>query len=176
MRPSFTVLAFAVVLALAVLASSAAAAEDRFVLGLGAFDGIQFDDGAGEARFEYRSGAALGENLGLSWSDGIAPLAGLLVNADGGVFGYGGLHADLRLTERIVFTPMGGIGGYASGDGKDLGGVFQFIVGSELAYEFENRARLGLYVTHLSNAGIHDDNPGTESVLVSFGVPLDRLF
>ena len=175
MRPSFTVLALAVVLAL-LAPVAAVAAEDRFVLGLGAFDGIQFDDGAGEARFEYRSGAALGEDLGGDGFRGIAPLAGLLVNADGGVFGYGGLHADLRLTERIVFTPMGGIGGYASGDGKDLGGVFQFIVGSELAYEFENRARLGLYVTHISNAGIHADNPGTESVLVSFSVPLDRLF
>ena len=175
MRPSVTVLALAVVLAL-LAPVAAVAAEDRFVLGLGAFDGIQFDDGAGEARFEYRSGAALGEGLGGDGFRGIAPLAGLLVNADGGVFGYGGLHADLRLTERIVFTPMGGIGGYASGDGKDLGGVFQFIVGSELAYEFDNRARLGLYVTHISNAGIHDANPGTESVLLTFSVPLDRLF
>jgi len=171
MRPSFAVLA------LALLASSSAlAAEDRVVLGLGAFDGIEFDDGSAEARVEYRSGAALGEGLNLSWFEGIAPLTGFLVNGDGGVFGYGGLYADLRLTDRVVFTPMGGIGGYASGDGKDLGGVFQFIVGSELAYEFENRARLGLYVTHLSNAGIHDDNPGTESVLLTVSVPLDGVF
>ena len=171
MRPSFAVLALALLAPV-----SAIAAEDRFVLGLGAFDGIEFDDGSGEARFEYRSGAAGGAGLGGDWFRGVAPLTGFLVNGDGGVFGYGGLYADLRLTERVSFTPMGGIGGYGSGDGKDLGGVFQFIVASEVAYEFENRMRLGLYVSHISNAGIHDDNPGTDSVLVSFSVPLDRLF
>lgn len=164
-------------IALATLAAApATAAEDRVVLGVGAFDGVEFDDASGEARLEYRSGAASGEGLGGDWFQGIAPLAGFLVNGDGGVFGYGGLYADLRLAPRIVFTPMGGIGGYASGDGKDLGGVFQFIIGSELAYEFENRMRLDLYVSHLSNAGIHDENPGTESVLLAVGLPLDRLF
>ncbi|MFW5678653.1 MAG: acyloxyacyl hydrolase [Pseudomonadota bacterium] len=171
MRPILALVAFALL-----RAASAGAAEDRWVLGLGVFDGNEFSDASGEARVEYRSGFGFGEGLGGKGFGGLAPLAGILVNGDGGVFGYGGLYADLRLGRRVVFTPMGGIGGYASGDGKDLGGVFQFVVGSELSYRFDNGARVGLYVTHLSNAGIHDANPGTESVLLTVSLPLDRLF
>lgn len=174
MRSKSPLIAFATLAAGPATAAPATDAEDRVVLGVGAFDGVEFDDASGEARLEYRSAAALREGLGADWFRGIAPRTGFLVNGDGGAFGW--LYADLRLTPRIVFTPMGDIGGYASGDGKDLGGVFQSIVGSELADQFENRMRLGLYVCHLSNVGIHDDNPGTESVLMSVSLPLDRPF
>jgi len=35
---------------------------------------------------------------------------------------------------------------------------------------------LGLTFHHLSNAGLDEQNPGTESVLLVYSIPFDKLF
>jgi lipid A 3-O-deacylase len=49
--------------------------------------------------------------------------------------------------------------------------AFQFRTGLGVAYEFDDGTRLGVRVAHVSNAGIHDDNPGEEELYVRFALP-----
>ncbi len=133
-------------------------------LGVGVFD--VFERGnrskrSASGRVELR----IGEKL-----YGFGPLIGLMANTDGGVNGYGGLYVDLALGNVIV-TPMAALSGYARGDSSDLGGVFQFRIGVGAAYEFENKIRAGVSVAHISNAGIHDDNPGEEEFYLTVAQP-----
>jgi hypothetical protein len=94
------------------------------------------------------------------------PLVGILSNTDGGTFGYGGLFFDFALGP-LRLAPMFSAGGYRRGESKDLGGIFEFQTGVNVAYEFEQRLRVGLDINHISNANIHYRNPGVELVLVS---------
>ena len=134
-------------------------------VGLGAFDVFAERGGSGE-----RSGAA---QLQLRWGQKlyfIGPVVGLLGNTDGGVFGYGGIYADLAYGSFVV-TPVLAAGGYSEGGSKDLGGVFQFRLEVGIAYEFDDGTRIGVRLGHISNAGIHDDNPGEEELFLTLAIP-----
>jgi len=133
-------------------------------LGIGVFDVFKRDEHSKRSlsgRVELR----IGEKL-----YGFGPLIGLMANTDGGVDGYGGLYVDLAVGDVIV-TPIAAVSGYAQGDSVDLGGVFQFRIGLGAAYEFENDLRVGVRLAHISNAGIHDDNPGEEEVYFTVALP-----
>jgi lipid A 3-O-deacylase len=137
-------------------------------VGAGVFDALS--EGAGNRSAAGRIELRLGTKLLF-----IGPTIGLMANTDGGVFGYGGIYADIKYRE-FVLTPVLALGGYHRGDSKDLGGVFQFRVGLGLSYQFEGGSRLGVRVDHISNAHIHDENPGEEEFLFTYAVPLGRLF
>jgi hypothetical protein len=68
------------------------------------------------------------------------------------------------------------VGAYHEGNGKDLGGTLEFRSGLELAYRFDDRSRLGLEISHRSNASIYEDNPGEETLMVFYHLPLTKLF
>lgn len=102
---------------------------------------------------------------------GLGPAAGVLVNGQGGVFGYGGIYADFARGPWL-FTPLLAVGGYSRGDSEELGGVFEFRLSATLAYRFAGGARLGLEFGHISNAGIHSTNPSDNEALVSLALPL----
>jgi len=133
-------------------------------LGAGAFN-IQATHQApstAEGRVEFRYGKKLFY---------IGPALGLLANRQGGVFGYGGVYADLRLGP-VVMTPLGAIGGYRRGGSEDLGGVFQFRLSVTMSYEFGNRSRIGVQYAHISNADVYTVNPGENELLLTFALPL----
>ena len=140
---------------------------DAVTIGIGAFDAVKTDPASAEIRAEYRSGRKL---LFLG------PIVGVMANSDGGVFGYGGFYFEFQWTDRVVFTPAAGVAAYHSGDGKPLGGTFQFYLGIDVAYRFDNNTRLGLKVGHISNADIHNENDGAESVLLTYTIPFDNPF
>ncbi len=91
---------------------------------------------------------------------------GGLVTSDSGSFVYVGNYADIRYKNYIA-TPMLSVGAYRKGAGPDLGGTLEFRSSITLAYEFEDGSRIGLRVAHVSNASIHDDNPGENEVLIT---------
>lgn len=136
-------------------------------LGVGAYDIIQNSDRAADFRLEYR------HNEGL-WI--FKPWTGLEVTSDGAVYGAIGFYSDFHLGERIVVSPSFGAGAYHDGGGLDLGSVVEFRSQLEVAYRFENLSRLGVALSHLSNAGIGDRNPGTEIVTVYYSMPVDSIF
>lgn len=145
--------------------------SDRVLLGLGAFNVIRneekgeigYADMAFEARAEYQVGKKLYS---------VGPLFGILVNSDGGLFGYGALYTEWAYGD-WRFTPSFGVGGYDRNGSKELGGVFQFYIHVEAAYEFADRSRLGVRLAHISNAGIQEYNTGEESALVTYSIPID---
>ncbi len=113
-------------------------------LAAGAFDiqGHRELPTAPEGRGEFRFGRKLFY---------VGPAAGVLANTQGGVFGYAGFYTDFAW-DRFVLTPLGAIGAYHRGGSEDLGGVFQFRIAANLAYEFDNAGRLGVTFAHISNA------------------------
>lgn len=131
----------------------------------GAFD-VADDHTAAEGRVEYRS------NLKL-WI--FKPFAGVMATSDSAVFGYAGVLVDVPLGDSFVATLSFAPGAFHDGDGKDLGNGLEFRSQIEVAYRFENRSRLGLSVSHISNAGLGDENPGAESVMLTYAMPLDGL-
>ena len=130
--------------------------------GIGYFD-INDDWDAAAFHLEYRS------NLKL-WI--FKPFVGAMATSDEALYGYGGFYVDLYFGRRIVLTPNVAVGLYRDGDGKDLGHTIEFRSGLELAYRFDNRARLGVAIHHISNASLGDSNPGTEIVGLYFSWPL----
>ena len=112
---------------------------DVLALGVGAFDVFKTDPVSAEFRAEYRWGQKL---------IFIGPLVGILANTDGGVFGYGGGYFDMQIG-RIVLTPTAGMGGYRRGGSKHLGGTFEFHIGMDVAYRFDNGAPRGQVLPHL---------------------------
>lgn len=132
-------------------------------LGVGLFDFLDHSDDqtAGAARLELR----LGDKI---WF--IGPALGLLATLDDAVYGYGGLYVDLAIGP-LVATPLLAVGGYARGDGKDLGGVLQLRSSFGLAYEFAGGTRVGAQFAHVSNAGLDEPNPGEEEIYITAAWP-----
>ena len=134
--------------------------------GLGYYDINKQDQSAADFRLEYRHGTKL-------WI--FKPWVGVEATSDGAVYGAAGILIDVYFGNRVVLTPSFGAGFYADGNGKELGHAVQFRSQIELAYRFDNRSRLGLAFSHISNASIGDSNPGAEVLNVYYALPLDGL-
>lgn len=115
-----------------------------------------------EAQIEFRYGQKL---------FGIGPAAGMVANNRGGFMVYSGLYSDIAFGNVIV-TPLGGIGGYHRGNGKDLGSAFEFRLSLSVRYQLGDGSRVGLQFAHVSNAFTGRINPGDEEVLITYALPL----
>ncbi len=136
--------------------------------GVGAFDitpSKRRDAGTqGEFRGEYHFGDVI-------WA--ISPFAGRRgATTKGGTYAYFGFGFDINLTPNWVFTPNGAAGWYQRGGGTPLGSWVEFCTGLELDYKFVDQTRLGLAVHHTSNAGLTQVNPGEQSILLVYQLPL----
>jgi len=155
------------VLGLAILAQPARADDPDFIaFSAGVFD-LGKDQTAAEGRLEYRSDIKL-------WI--FKPFGGVMATSDGGAYGYAGILIDMFFGNRAVATLSFAPGAYYMGDGKDLGHDLEFRSQLEIAYRFDNRARLGLALSHMSNASIGDKNPGTESLILTYALPVRSIF
>lgn len=171
---SFLAAAF-VLLSTQITGSKAFAGEDDSALisvGAGYFDALRAikDDDADDAadfRLEYRHNEKF-------WI--FKPWAGIEATSEGGIWGGAGVLVDIYFGKNIVLTPNFGVGAFEEGDGLDLDSVIEFRSQIELAYRFEDRSRLGFAFSHISNAGIGDDNPGVEIATIYYHLPLEKLF
>ncbi len=75
-----------------------------------------------------------------------------------------------------MVLPFAGAGGYSEGGRRHLGGDFEFTIGVTFVYQFKSGDQLGLTFSPISNAGIHEGNPGSESLLVRYSIPVGNLF
>lgn len=153
----------------AVASSPAAMADDPdfLVIGGGWYD-FNDDMDAFDFRAEYRSNY---KALGF-----LKPWIGIEATTDQAVYALGGVLVDLYFGRRWVFTPSFGAGAYADGSGKDLGHTIEFRSQVEFGYRFDNRSRLSLAVSHISNASLGDNNPGTEIATVYYHIPFSAVF
>jgi lipid A 3-O-deacylase len=139
-------------------------ASDPSLIALGVGD-IDFDhhEPAGELRGEYRF--AQGFYF-------IKPMIGAFGTSRHQVYAYGGFRLDFVFLDHFAVTPNAAVGYYNRGNGKDLGSPVEFKTGLELAYRFDNAARLGVAFDHISNAGLTKLNPGTEQLLLVLSWPV----
>ncbi len=155
----------AVVLAMGLLAAAPAVA-DELVIGLGV-DEIR-DRGEGAAvsgLIEYRS-RPFAELVGVDIGYGFAAEG----DADGDLWGGGGLVAAVPLGAgfRLIGSAMVGI--YDEGSGNDLGRTFPIFRSQiEIDKALGGGWRAGLAFGHKSNAGLGDYNPGVETVYLTIG-------
>jgi lipid A 3-O-deacylase len=166
LRGRFSATVMALTLALSLGSAPAKADDPDFLaVSLGLHD---FNDNrtANEARIEYRS------DIDLSI---FRPFTGFMMTDDSAMYGYGGVFVDVFFGRRFVVQPSFAVGAYSKGSGKDLGHWIEFRSQLEFAWRFDDRSRLGLSVNHISNASISDNNPGTESVVLTYAVPFDRI-
>ena len=156
-------LTLAALLALATTAVPVAAADGpELALSAGAYDIAKTK--AVEAGVEYRFRSR-------AWR--LVPAAGAAFTADGAVWAYGGLRRPFRVAPGWRLTPGFAISLYEEGsEGKDLGGAVEFRSSLEISRRFAGGSSLGLAVYHLSNASIYDDNPGSNSVILSWAFPV----
>lgn len=133
-------------------------------LGAGFYD-INDNEEAVEARLEWRGGTKY------LWI--FKPLVGVMGTSEKAVYGYAGFLTDFYFGRRIVLTPSFAAGYYVDGDGKDLGSAIEFRSGIEIGWRFDNRSRISALFYHLSNAGIDDNNPGTEVLSIGYSHPLN---
>ncbi len=157
-------------LALALVAAAPAARADDpdlLAIGGGAYNVLRAAKEA-ELRAEYR--------FSYRFLDIIRPVVGALGTNKGSFFGYGGFRLDAEIGRHFVITPEATMGYWSRGDGKDLGGAFEFKTGGEFAWRFDDYSRIGLLFDHISNAGIYKKNPGVESAMVVYSIPIGALF
>lgn len=153
------------VILLLLATSSAGAVEPRsLAFSAGVFNFSKSEKQA-EVGMEFRTPTPL-------W--GMAVAAGLYGTQEQSIWVYGGLRRDFSLGEGWLITPGIAISLYEAGDGKDLGGPVEFRTALEIGYEWANRTRLALAVYHLSNAGLYDHNPGSNSLILTYSFPLKR--
>jgi lipid A 3-O-deacylase len=165
MRRRLKGLGAAAIMLAAAAAASPARADDPDLLSLagGVYNFLHKDKEA-QGRVEYR--------FSYRFLYIIRPIVGVLATNEGTVYGYGGFRLDAEIGRHFVIMPEAAFGLWSRGDGKNLGGAEEFKTGAEFAYRFDDYSRLGLMFDHISNAGIYSRNPGVESLLIVYSIPI----
>src|SRR3990167_633018 len=104
------------------------------------------------------------------------PLIGLMMTVQGSGYLYLGLNFDLLFFDHLLFAPGFAAGYYWPGKGKDLGYPIEFRSGVELAWQCSDWRRVGVHFYHLSNASIGNKNPGEESLVFYYDIPIKKGF
>lgn len=103
----------------------------------------------------------------------LVPAIGVSANSDGGYWLHAGLRYDFALNEKWLLTPQLAMVGYQDGAGTDLGSGFLFRTGLELGYRLSATSKVSLTLYHMSNADLAKNNPGSESMIVSYSFTPD---
>ncbi len=120
-------------------------------------------------------------SFNLEWQPGVKiagvlqPLFGAMATTEGSLLGYGGVGIPFHLGKRIFVMPSVAVGAYKEGAGYDLGQTLAFRIGSEIAYEFDNKSRIGLNAHILTNGDSFDRKDRTEIISLVYTTPFDAL-
>ena len=92
----------------------------------------------------------------------------------GTYYGYGGFGIDGYYTKKknIILSPAVACGYYKDGSEIKAGNHMEFYIGIDLFYRFENNVRLGMGIFHISNADSGYRNPGSETLILKYQVPI----
>lgn len=167
--PAHTVrrIAAAVVVLVATLAVPAPARATNLVDGVALWAGtfnVLNSERTGEVGFELRMRPLGLGPAELPWV--LRPAAGFMTSTENALYGYLGFRLEVPVAERWTLTPQTAAGVYDRGNDRDLGGSIQFRSGLELAYQVNPGNRVGAVFYHLSNAGLEQRNPGSESLVI----------
>ena len=154
---------FVLLLTIALFPSPPAKAQE-LTLALGATDYGDTGDDSAVVEVEYRFRPfRQREVMSLAWG-----VTGS-VSGEGDLFIGGGLWTRWQWQSGwfIDLSTMPGL--YEEGtDANDLGSAFEIRSLLGVGYRFDNGGALSLAATHKSNAGLADDNPGTNTYLIRY--------
>ena len=152
------------------------------VFGVGVYD-IKLDGSqnnqATDFRYEFRSDNSL-LDIGPEEDNFffLKPFFGVEYTNDSASYFLTGIYFEDNLGElfegnksKYYFTPSFGAGFYDDGSGKKLGNNLQFRTSLEVSYELQNKNRIGISFSHISNANLGDKNPGVEILSFSYHIP-----
>ena len=171
-----------ILLIVLLLFSTVAYSKGTNVFGLGFYD-IKLDGSennqATDFRYEHRSDNSLldiGPNEDNFFF--LKPFFGVEYTSDSASYFLTGIYFEDNLGElfdgnksKNYFTPSFGAGFYDDGSGKKLGNDLQFRTSFEVSYELKNKNRIGISLSHISNANLGDKNPGVEILSFSYHIP-----
>ena len=139
---------------------------DLLTVGVGAYN-VLHEAKEAELRLEY--------DFSYRFLYIVRPIAGVLATNKASVLPYAGFRFDAEIGH-VVLSPEFAVGYWRTSDGKNLGGPLEFKSGGEIAWRFDDSSRLGFLFDHISNAGIYTKNPGVESAMLMYSIPLNELF
>ena len=171
-----------ILLLIIILFSNTAFTKGMNVFGLGIYD-IKFDGSeknqATDFRYEYRIDKPLFD-IGPEEDNFffLKPFFGVEYTNDSASYFLTGIYFEDNLGElfegnqnKLHFTPSFGAGIYDDGSGKKLGNDLQFRTALEVSYELKNKNRIGISLSHISNANLGAKNPGVEILSFSYQIP-----
>jgi hypothetical protein len=100
----------------------------------------------------------------------LVPAFGAMTTEEDAYYGWAGGALFYPLGPRWGLVSELGAGVYHRGRDRDLGGSLEFRSGIEATYRANDTLRVGVAVYHLSNARIHEINPGVNSLVLTFGI------
>ena len=167
---------------IAILFSTGVNSNGTNVFGLGVYD-LKLDgtekNQAIDFRYEFRSDNSL-LDIGPEEDNFffLKPFFGVEYTNDSASYFLTGIYFEDNLGElfegnksKYYFTPSFGAGFYDDGSGKKLGNSLQFRTSFEVSYELKNKNRIGISLSHISNANLGDKNPGVEILSFSYHIP-----
>lgn len=147
-----------------------AAETSQIALSVGAFDVFGDEDSAIDFRAEYRPAKGI-------LSDNLKPWGGLEITSEGSLWAGGGVLYDYAVSPEIALIPSFGAGLYDEGGSDlDLGHPLQFRTQLEIARTFNNGHAVSASLSHMSNFGLDDEDPGAETLGVYWYVPFGTIF
>lgn len=153
---------------------SATHPPNLFTAGIGAYDFYREKYRAAEFDLEFK--------FHVKWMKSpfeileFRPLVGVMATAKGSGYIYLGINFDLLFFDHLLLAPGFAAGYYWQGSGKNLGYPIEFRSGIELAWQFTSWHRLGIHFYHLSNASLGKKNPGEESLILFYDIPISKGF
>lgn len=135
-----------------------------FGFSIGAYDPLTHGKLAAAFNFEWQPGVQF-------FGGRLQPLFGAMATTRGSLMGYGGVGTPLRLGKHVFVMPSFSVGAYKDGRGVDLGRTLAFRVGTEVAYEFEDKSRLGLNIHAITNGESFNRRDRTEVISLVYTTP-----
>lgn len=139
--------------------------KDYLSISAALFDVLQNNVTSLEGRFEYRINST-------DWR--LKPLTGVMINTDGALYIYSGLFIEISITNIFSLIPSLTPGVYFKNYSKDLHFALEFKSQIDLIFNISKEFMAGLSFNHISNASLGDQNPGVESIAITFLLPLQR--
>ena len=117
----------------------------------------------------------------VEWQPGVKivgylqPLFGAMATTKGALLGYAGIGVPFNITDHVFVMPSVAIGAYKNGGDYDLGRSIVERVGTELAYQFDDKSRLGLNFDALTNGTSLQRGDRAEMVSLTYTMPFNAL-
>jgi hypothetical protein len=178
---------------LALMSTPALAGDPTLIgLGIGFFDETFLDPGVAYFKIDYNRLHYPATDHRLEITGGynflptpeiygrLHPTAGFEITSSAGTWMGAGIAYDVNYGP-FHFMPKFEPGLFLPGDGKRLNYPLEFRTQIEFAYEFLDRSRFGVAISHLSNAEIsrtvyHKPNPGADIISIYYRFPLETWF